>query len=227
MSTLTTTRPATLPRVNLLPEEIAEERRFRVIQGGLAVAVLAAVGVVGVLFLSAAGAVGNAQEELAAAQSQQTVLQRKVRTYRHVPVVYAQVEKAEAQVVSAFGNEVRWSLDLNEIRSALPVDLVVNRLEILQAVNEPSAPTVQGVDEGGAVVGKISLSGTMISRGTNGNREQLADHLDALADGERYANPYFTVSGVERDGKTTLVKFESTVDVNEQALSRRFTGKGK
>ncbi len=40
-----------LPRVNLLPREILEQERFRRVQYGLSGAVLAAAGVVGVLYL--------------------------------------------------------------------------------------------------------------------------------------------------------------------------------
>ena len=64
MSTLTIDRLATLPRVNLLPPEIEEQRRFRKVQIGLGAGVVAAVGVVGALTLLASGAVGDAQHRL-------------------------------------------------------------------------------------------------------------------------------------------------------------------
>ena len=68
MSTLTAretvTRLATLPRVNLLPPEIEQQRQFKKVQAGLGLGVVAAVGVVGALVLAAGAQVSDAQNEL-------------------------------------------------------------------------------------------------------------------------------------------------------------------
>jgi len=164
MSTLTTNRAAVLPRVNLLPEEIAEERRFRVIQGALAVAVAAALGVIGVLFLAASTAQSNAQEGLDNALAKQSELKREQARYAKVPLVYAQVQKAETQLVTAFGSEVLWSGHLLDVLDGTSDDLAVERIEIVHAVAEPLPPIVEGLEDGGAVIGRISLTGRMISR---------------------------------------------------------------
>ncbi|MGH8938093.1 MAG: hypothetical protein ACRDV2_01960, partial [Actinomycetes bacterium] len=60
MTTLTTTRLATLPRVNLLPPEIEEQRRFRRVQAGLGGAVAVAVALVAAGFVMANSEVSSA-----------------------------------------------------------------------------------------------------------------------------------------------------------------------
>ena len=94
MSTQTTTRLATLPRVNLLPPEIEQQRRFRHVQVGLGGAVLASLVVAGALVVAAGAQVGKAQDDLDANKAQATQLQSKVAEYAEVPLVYGQVEAA-------------------------------------------------------------------------------------------------------------------------------------
>jgi hypothetical protein len=124
MSTLTrretSTSLATLPRVNLLPPEIGEQRRAKRVQTGLGVGVLAAAGVVGAMFLVANGQVGSAQDQLDASNQRGTQLQAKADQYAEVPLVYAQVEAGEATVQLAMGKEIRWSHFLNDLSIRTP-----------------------------------------------------------------------------------------------------------
>src|SRR5688572_4827914 len=120
MSTLTTTRLVTLPQVNLLPPEIEQERRFRRTQFALGAVVVASLGVVGVLFLAASNQVSSAQGELADSQRQTTKLQAREAEYSQVPLVYAQVDAAKAQLELAMGKEIRWSFYLNDLSLKIP-----------------------------------------------------------------------------------------------------------
>lgn len=223
MSTLTSTRPTQLPRVNLLPPEIAADRRFRSLQIGLGVAVLAAFGVIALVFLGAAAAKGNAEAELEASQARQLALQREIAQYHEVPAVFAQVAKAETQLKTAMGREVRWSYVLNDLGSRVPDDVGISRIEISQPTVSPAFTTVSGVETGGAIIANISFSGHTLTAGRNGSRENVADFADSLAKQKTYANPYFTMSELVDVKKSKIVKFDMTVDVNEQALSRRYT----
>ena len=66
---------ARLPRVNLLPPEIAAQRKARRIQAGLGVALASSVVLVGGLWFLASQSVSSAQEDLAAAEQTRTALQ--------------------------------------------------------------------------------------------------------------------------------------------------------
>src|SRR5688572_4007945 len=120
MSTQTTTRLVTLPQVNLLPPEIEQERRFRRTQLGLGAGVVAALGVVAVLFLAANSQVSSAQGDLADSKRQTSQLEAKAAEYSQVPLVYSQVEAARAQLELAMGKEIRWSFYLNDLSLKTP-----------------------------------------------------------------------------------------------------------
>src|SRR3954467_8020126 len=92
-----------LPRVNLLPPEIAETRRFRRIQVGLGGAVLGAVGIVALLYVGASSSVSNAQDDLDSANATHTALTAETAKYRDVTAVYARAAAAQAMLTQAMG----------------------------------------------------------------------------------------------------------------------------
>src|SRR5690242_19946726 len=109
-----------LPRVNLLPPEIAEGRRLRRIQLGLGGAVLGAVGVVALLYVGAVGGVSSAQSDLDAATAKHSALQAQTAKYREVTAVYARAAAAQTLLTQAMGQEVRYSQLLNDLSLSVP-----------------------------------------------------------------------------------------------------------
>ncbi|MGH8892088.1 MAG: PilN domain-containing protein [Actinomycetes bacterium] len=224
MTTLTTTRLATLPRVNLLPPEIEEQRRFRRVQGGLATGVVAALGVVGALTLLANGQVNQAQEDLGTAKARETSLQAQVNKYSEVPLVYAQVEAANAQLSQAMGQEVRWSYFLNDLSLKIPGKVWLTNLTVTQSVDQAAvAPTA---DVPGPVTEYLTPGlGTVQFEGRGYRHNDVAAWLDALAKQKGLAQPYFTNSTKEAIGGSDAVTFTSQATITEEALSRRYTDK--
>ncbi len=165
MSVITTTKHeqlvgsglASLPRVNLLPPEIAEGRRFRRIQVALGAGVLSAVGVVGLLFVSASSSVDAANEELTAAQAEQSRLQAETAKYADVTAVYAQAAAAQAMLTEAMGQEVRYSRFLSDLSLTVPENVWVKSLTFAQT----AAPAAVGSTEPG--IGTVTVSGVGFS----------------------------------------------------------------
>lgn len=220
MSTLTATRVATLPRVNLLPPEIAQARRFRKVQAGLGAGVLAAVGVAAALFLLASAQVSEAQGELDAAQSRNATLQAKANAFAEVPLVYAQVEAAQAQLGQAMGQEVRWSYFLNDLSLRTPKKVWLTSMTVAQTSDSPvaAAPAAPG----GLMQPGI---GTVTFAGKGYVHNDVAAWLDALAKQKGLTQPYFTSSALEPIGTEPSVSFTSQATITEEALSGRFTQK--
>ena len=223
MSTLTATSVATLPRVNLLPPEIAEQRRFRKVQAGLGAGVLAALGVVGALTLLANGAVNDAQSDLDAAQAEQSRLKAQQAQYAEVPVVYAQVEAATAQLSQAMGNEVRWSYFLNDLSLKIPGKVWLTSMTVTQNVDGAAAsavaPTVADTGYLEPGLGNVSFQGVGYSH------NDVAAWLNALAKQNGLTQPYFTNSAKEAIGSESVVNFTSQATITEEALSERYTQK--
>lgn len=221
MSTLTTTRLATLPRVNLLPPEIEQQRRFRQVQIGLAGAVAAAVAVAAGLVLVASGDVGSAQTKLEASQARQAQLQRQTAEFAEVPLVKGQVDAAKGQLDQAMGQEVRWSYFLNDLSLKVPNRVWLSQMTMTQSV-DPAAAAASATPGGYLAPG----IGTVAFEGHAFSHNDVAAWLDSLAKQKGYSQAYFSDSSVDALGDhDNAVKFSSTVTLTDDALSKRYVPK--
>jgi Tfp pilus assembly protein PilN len=200
-----------LPKVNLLPPEIGEQVRFRRIQIGLGGGLLAAVGVVALLYVAAVGSVNEADSELTAATTTGTQLQAETAKYSDVTAVYAQAAAAEAMLTMAMGEEVRYSQLLNDLSLTVPDNVWVKNVTFAQT---PVAPAV------GSTVPGI---GTVTFTGVGFKHDDVAVWLESLATQNGYANPYFSNSTAGLIGTRKTVVFTSTVTLTPDALSERYT----
>jgi Tfp pilus assembly protein PilN len=218
MSTLTDTGTVTLPRVNLLPPEIEELRRFKRVQGGLAAAVVASLGVVAVLFLAANSEVSKAQDDLAAGKVQETQLQAKVAEFSEVPLINSQVEAARAQLEQAMGMEVRWSYFLNDLSLKIPNHVWLTKMTVAEQIDTPAvAPDAAAYVQTG--IGNVQFEGHGYTH------RDVATWLESLAKQKGYTQPYFSDSSVEAIDDQVAVKFVSKVTITADALSKRYVAK--
>lgn len=200
-----------LPRVNLLPPEIAESIRFRRIQYGLGGGLLAAVGVVALLYVGAVAAVGEADAELETATARTTQLQSQTAQFSEVEAVYGRAADAQAMLVTAMGEEVRYSRFLNDLSLSVPENVWLKDVTFnQQSGTSPSAGTVPGL-------GTVSFTGMAFKH------DDVATWLDVLAKQKGFADPYFTSSAREDRGARALITFASTVTLTADSLSGRYT----
>ena len=200
-----------LPRVNLLPPEIAESVRLRKIQYGLGGGLLAAVGIVALLYVGATSAVADATTDLETANASGAALQAQTATYADVTAVYARAASAQAMLTTAMGEEVRYSQYLNDLSLTVPDNVWVKNITFTQA----PAP----VAVGSAVPG----IGTVTFTGVGFKHDDVAVWLESLAKQKGYVNPYFTSSTLSLLGNREIVSFTSTVTMTADALSGRYT----
>jgi len=220
MSTLTATRLGTLPRVNLLPPEIEERRRLKKVQAGLGAGVAAAAVVVGGLTLLAMAQVSSAQKDLDASKARGVQLQAEANKFAEVPLVYAQVEAAEARLGQAMGQEIRWSFFLNDLSLKTPNKVWLTKMTVAQTVDAETvaAPATSGgyLTPG---IGSVAFEGNGLAH------NDVAAWLDALAKQKGLNQPYFTKSEIAPIGSDKSVKFSSQATITEEALSGRYTQK--
>ncbi|MCU1590206.1 MAG: Fimbrial assembly family protein [Frankiales bacterium] len=216
MSLMTETGAAvsldSLPRVNLLPPEIAESRRFRRIQIGLGGAVLGAVGVVALLYVAASSSVSSAQSDFDSATATHTSLQNQTAQYRDVTAVYARAAAAKAMLTSAMGEEVRYSLFLNDLGLSIPENVWLKNVTFAQTAPTTATP--------GAAAGAV---GTVTFTGVGFSHDDVALWLESLATEKGYANPYFSNSTEALIGSRKTVNFTSSVSLTTAAYSGRYT----
>ena len=203
-----------LPRVNLLPPEIAERARAKKIKAGLGGGLLLVVGLVAALYASAAGSVHEATAELEVATATGTALRADKAEYADVEAVYARAAAAEAMLTQAMGEEVRYSQYLNDLSLTVPDNVWLTSVTFAQT---PTVTAAVGAGTGEPAIGTVTFSGVAFSH------DDVAVWLDSLAGQKGYQNPYFTDSTKGLIGKRETVAFTSTVELTSDALSGRFT----
>lgn len=204
--------PVVLPRVNLLPPEIAEGRRFRRIQYGLGAAVLGAVGLVVAGFVLASGSAGSAQTQVDAARVEGTRLTAESAKYSSVTTVYNQAAAAQAMLSQAMGQEVRYSRLLSDLSLSIPQNVWLTQLTYSQT--PPSQPELGAMSNG---IGTMTVTGKAFSH------DDVAVWLESLAGQKTLQNPYFSSSTESLIGTRKAVDFTSTAALTKDALSGRYT----
>jgi Tfp pilus assembly protein PilN len=224
MTTLTPTRLAAMPRVNLLPPEIAEAARLKRLKSILLVLLLAVTGLVVLGFLMVSGQIGAAEDDLAVVEAEGVALQNEVATYAEVPQVYGAVRTAQTNLVTASAPEIRWSFYLNDLSLTIPS---TSRIVSMTAVNQlaaaqitgPTAETTVGVTPLGATsVGSVAFS----SRTTD--LDAIASWLQSLARQDGYIEPTVesAVKAEVTDAVGEFYDVESSTQMSADAVSGRF-----
>jgi len=209
------TRRLALPSVNLLPPEIAQTRRFRRVQIGLGGAVLGALGVVALLVVAAAGSVSDANDKLDAVGAQQRLLQGQTAQYRDVTATYKRAADAQALLVVAMGDEVRYSRFLSNLSLAIPDNVWVKNITFAQA---GTSPTSRGPAPTG--IGTLTVSGVAYKH------EDVAGWLESLSRGPGYDGPLLQSSTEVLLGTKQVVNWAATATLSPAALSGRYSKTG-
>jgi len=178
-STLAPSTVAAFPRVDLLPPEIAEERRFRSIRALLGLAVVLTVIAVGGLYYLSHSRIADAQAGVDAAQQRTTLLQAQINKFAYVPKVYAQVSAAQAELTLATGTEVNYSYVLNDIS----LTAAANRNVYLSGLQIAQSSGAQGAT-GDVGIGTVEMDGSAVAI------KDVATWLDSLAATRNFGDAY-------------------------------------
>jgi Tfp pilus assembly protein PilN len=206
-----------LPRVNLLPPEIAETARLRKVQLGLGGAVLGAVGLVALLYVGASSSVSKAQDSLDTATAQRSAVQAETAKYRGVTDVYNQAAAAEAMLTQAMGEEVKYSQLLRDLSLTIPESVWLTNVTFQQGAGAGAAAT------SAAPVAATPGIGTVSFTGVGFKHDDVAVWLESLARQKAYANPYFSNSTEALLGTRKTVNFTSTATLTDAAYSGQYT----
>jgi Tfp pilus assembly protein PilN len=217
-SNLLGTTTGRLPRVNLMPPEVAEAKAMRRVQMALGAAGVASVAVVGLLFVSASHSVSAANADLADSKAQTTQLQGQVAKYKDVTATINAANAAQAQLQTAMGDEVRYSQLLNDLSLAVPSTVWLKSLSFTSAAPAAATPGAAPVAYGG-----VLPLGTMTVSGIGFSHDDVALWLDAIAGLDKtYANPYFTNSTEGLIQQRLTVNFNANAVVLTSAESGRY-----
>jgi Tfp pilus assembly protein PilN len=211
-----------MPRVNLMPPEIAEAERFRRLQLAMGGAVVVSAALVAMLYQHAKSGISSAQSQLDAAKTQQTSLQTKLGSLSQVSTVFADVQTKQNLLHDAMGSEIRWSYMLNDLLLRIPSNVWLTSIQanetvagIGQATTTTTVPSL-GTDAG---IGSVTFNGVAF------RHDDVAAWLDALAKEKGFSDPNFSNSTETAIGTRGVVAFGSSVGLNPDALSNRYVPK--
>jgi Tfp pilus assembly protein PilN len=220
MTTLTTVVGAPkLPRVNLLPPEIAEARTLKQYRFGAAGAVALTAFAVAAVYYNAHGGVAQAQTALDASNAKTAALNAQLNSYRGVTQVKNQVQVAQATLASALAPQVLWSHYLQDMSVSLAGNYWFTNMVMTTSAGGAAPAAAAAVAPlplaDPSPVGTITLQGTAISH------YDVADLLRALAKEKGLSDKPIVASSIEdtslTGGDHHLVKFSVTQTVDSTA----------
>jgi Tfp pilus assembly protein PilN len=205
---------ATVPRVNLLPIEIIEKRRFRRTQMALGAAVVGCLLAAGAGTFWAEGSITDANNQLLIAQANVATRQAEQSRYAAAPKAIAQVDAAKTARTLALGTDVLWYRYLNDLEGAQPAGLELNAITVAMATVATSGTSSDPLSSAG--IGTITFSGTA------DQYSEVANWLDAVGKITGFSSPSLTTA----TRGDNIVTFSSGATVDSDALSGRYKKNG-
>jgi hypothetical protein len=211
---------AAMPRVNLLPPEIEEHRRFAQLRLVLAgVVVLTATGL-GALYALADREGQDAAAQMQVERDRSSAIAQASARYGAVPQLEHETQAAERSLQTAMAQEVRWSYFLNDISSVMPADAWLTGMTMTQRLGaQTSAPGAPGPGTSGPGIASLTYAGV------GNSYPAVAVWLEAQDAISTSDDPYVTTTADTKIGEVPMVSFETTATVNASAYSHRYTAR--
>ena len=222
-----------LPRVNLLPKEIKERRLLQRQRGGIAVAFVLLLTLLGLWYVRESQKLTEARQEADRERTVAADLRARKAELQPYAALESQIAAADQLRAKVYAREIRFSGILQDISAIIPADVWLTQMSV--AIKEtsaqaaaPASPVSPGSPGAGSPVASITFTGAGLEH------VDVGGFMRALAAGPKkrgsrvYLNPYFTASqkSAEEGGETT-VTFSATVDLSKSVLSGRFQAAGQ
>lgn len=209
-----------LPRVNLMPQEVAAESKLRstqLILGGVTVAV--AAGIAGVAVLCFMG-VSKAQDGLETSQARTTTLQQEEAKYAAVPKTLSEIDTLKNAQAQAMATDVAWYQQLDVVNQAFPTNMKFKSLTVSLNADGAAAAAANPLATPNTI-------GSLTVEGYGPNFLNTADWMDALVGKDGFVDPYYSQATLAAadDSTSTIVQVSSTVSLTSDVLTHRFDRK--
>jgi Tfp pilus assembly protein PilN len=209
-------------QIDLLPATYAEHRRER-----RTLAMIIGAGLVLLLLLVAywfmlGGQVADAESDLAAAQQRNSQLQTQITELQHFADLEAEVQAKETALKSVMNGDIAWPSVLTEIAMVIPGEVWLTELTASAGLTEGAAPV--GTETAAVRVAGDRSMGRIQFQGSSLTMPGVSKWLIRLA-GTRGFSAVWLNSANETQGSETesvVIEFDSTIELNEKTLSKRF-----
>jgi hypothetical protein len=201
-------------RANLLPPEISVGRNARRMRGGVVVAMVVVLGLLGAWFAYAYHQKNLAGADLTDVTQQVNTVRSNETKYQEVTKVKAQNELIATQLKTLLADDLVWSDVLDDLQSTASKNGVTITSIAAIAADKQSTSANLPSTSGETTVFTLTIGGTAPDKKT------IAKYIDALTSVDNVANPYLTAA---TQGDTGSVSFLANADVTSDALCGRWT----
>ncbi len=209
-------------QIDLLPARFAERRRERrtialVIGGGLAL-LLALVA----WWLMLGGQISDAESELADIQDRNAALEGQIARLQRFAELESEVQTKETALEGVMAGDVAWPSVLTEVAMVIPGEVWLTNFVASAGLTEGATPvgteTAQVRISGAAPTGRIQFQGGSLSM------PGVSKWLIQLRQTEGFSAAWLNSAVEAESAETTapFIEFDSTIELNEKALSERF-----
>ena len=207
-----------VPRVNLLPPEVHQERTAAVIRRRL---IIGAVGILAIMVVGTGASTmlaGQAQERLADEQARTASLLAQQAKYIEVRTVQARVGLVQAAQQVGASTEIDWQKYLNAVQATLPGTVTITNVTVdsaspIELYAQPTAP-LQGPR---VATVTFSAESTVLP--------DVPTWLDALTTLPGFADAL--PGSVSLDEETKIYTVDMVMHVNDAAFAKRFSTEGQ
>ncbi|MGJ7442092.1 PilN domain-containing protein [Aquipuribacter sp. MA13-6] len=207
-------------RVDLMPPEVLERRRFKRAQAWMVVGVVGVVSALGAGYYLSYADAQQAAEDLAVEQQRTTVLQAEAAQFAQVPAILASVDRAESALATAMATDVEWYRYLSEIGQSAPDTVWFETITAFAAepVDVAGSDPLAPVD----AVAEVTATGRALTY------PDVATWLDSL-DGISHLDYVLFNEAVRDDetGEKPWVDFTTSAKVGPEAYSDRYAQEGQ
>lgn len=203
------------PVPELIPPSVMRRRAVDMAKRRTAVAVVLTLVLLATMSIFGRIELRTAQSELSSVQLSLTMAEAEKAKYKDVPVVYAAVDAARAELAQAMGTEVQVARLITDLGFTIPPNVSLTSVSILVGGESetPSAGTT-ATEPALPPVGTVSFAGEARAF------TDVSAWIDTLRSQPDYANVILT--DVSRDSSAGIYTFSNTAELTDQALSGRY-----
>jgi Tfp pilus assembly protein PilN len=205
--------------VNLLPPELRERQAVRRTTSLVVVAGLAALALIGILYLFQILRLSQVRTDLEAQQSTNARLVRQIASLREFAALQAEHAAKEALIDVILVNEVSWSSALLDVSRMIPEASYLTNLT--GQIEAPVAGEVVAVPTGGTP--ETTLVGNMTFAGVANQTETITTWITRLEEVQGWVNAW--VNSAEEDAPgSRIYTFSNGLDLTQEAVTERGQG---
>ena len=208
-----------MSEVNLLPPELRERQAIRRTTSLVVAVGLAALALIGILYLFQLLRLSQVRSDLEAQQSTNARLVSQMASLREFAALQAELVAKAALIDVIFVNEVSWSSALLDVSRVIPDASYLTNLtgEIVATVaGEVVAEPTGGTPE-------TTLVGNMTFAGVANQTETIATWITSLEEVQGWVNAWVNSAQEDTPG-SRIYTFSNGLDLTQEAVTERGQG---